>query len=513
MNSILKFSILLIIILIIGCSTKTESTVVKNVIVTGKILNQDKFPDNYTIKVFENNLVSFGTYHTAFINDDGSFKITFEKSFSSDVYLMYGGLITLFVTPGDSIHVEFNANELLNPNPDKRYEFPSLKFSGSNEQINNEIKDFVPHIFFENPYEATNKEKTLLPEDYLNYLESVKTKRTHILDSLRNTNQYSEKFVKWSQLLIDYRFASRLFHYTWFYPHSNNNGERKFEVIDIPESFYEAIENIPSSSDEAIINSNYIHFLHEFFLANTERNSTIYKKNRESRGKYTQSNLFQEEFEKYLKEITDEYDGIASEIFISQKLYGLLDSYNRTDVFENVYPEYKGKIRKELCYILDKKYTEKKLEEKSTEKNKSLLKKDDKIEVVANDILKSIIEKNKGKVILLDFWATWCGPCLMEFEHSKKLAKTYEKEKIEFVYLCVKSKKENWEDKIREYNLSGSHYLLNDSEYDILSQKFQVVGIPHYVLISKNGKIVNSKVPNPSSGEQLTNLIDKYISE
>src|SRR5690606_26313423 len=112
-----------------------------------KILNQDRFPDNYTIKIFENNLVSFGNYHTAFINDDGSIKIKFEKSFSSDVYLMYGGLIALFVSSGDSIYVEMYANEVLHTNSKNKYDIQSLTFSGNNEQINNEIKAFLPLVF------------------------------------------------------------------------------------------------------------------------------------------------------------------------------------------------------------------------------------------------------------------------------------------------------------------------------------------------------------------------------
>ena len=327
MKLIFKSFLLSINILIFGCSNERESMTLESVIVAGKILNQDNFPDNYTIKIFENNLVSFGNYHTAFINDDGSFKIKFDKSFSSDVYLMYGSLITLFVSPGDSIFVEMDANEVLNPNPTNRYEFPSLKFSGSNEQINNEIKNFIPHIFFENPYEATNKEKTLQPDDYLNYLERVKTKQNQILDSLIKTKNYSDKFIKWSQLFVDYRFASNLYHYTWFYPHSNNTGKRKFEVIDIPESFYKAIEDIPIANDEAVMNSNYPRFLHEYFLTNTDYNSTFSKNNRESRGKFRQSDLFQDEFEKYLKVIIKEYDGIASEILIS----GYSGSFCATD--------------------------------------------------------------------------------------------------------------------------------------------------------------------------------------
>lgn len=508
MKLILKY---LIIILIFGCSSKTESTVIENVIVTGKILNQDVFPNNYTIKIFENNLIDFGTYHTAFIDNDGSFKIEFEKSFSSDVYLMYGSLITLFASPGDSIYVEIDANEVLNPNSKNSFDIQSLKISGNNERINNEINEFLPLIFNGNFQEAYNNEKVLKPEDYLNYLEEKKLKQNQILDSLIKTKNYSDKFIKWSKLFVDYRFASNLFHYTWFYPHSNNTGKKKFDVIDIPKSFYKALEDIPISNDEAIMNSNYPRFLHEYFLTNTDFNSAFSKKYRESRGKFGRSELFQGELEKYLKEIIEEYDGIASEVLISQKLFELLDSYSRIDVYEKLYPEYKNSLRESFCDFLDKKYTKVKLAEKSPEKNKTLLKEEDVIEVVANDILRKITEKNRGKVIYIDFWATWCGPCLMDFEHSKKITKAFEGKNIEFVYICVKSRKENWEDKLKEYNLSGSHYLLDDSEYDILSQKFQIVGIPHYVLIDEKGKVINRKAPNPSSGEQLTSLINEHI--
>jgi thiol-disulfide isomerase/thioredoxin len=513
MKLTLKFLILFITTLIFGCSDEREPMTMENVIVAGKILNQDRFPDNYTIKIFENNLVSFGNYHTAFINDDGSFKIKFEKSFSSDVYLMYGGLIALFVSPGDSIYVEMDANEVLHTNSKNKYDIQSLTFSGNNEQINNEIKDFLPLVFNVNTQVAYNNEKTLKPEQYLNYLKGKKLKQTQILDSLIKTKDYSEKFIKWSRLLIDYRFASSLFHYTWFYPHSNNKDKKKFEVIDIPESFYSAIKDIPISNSEAIMNSSYSRFLHEYFLTNTDYNSNFSKKYRESRGEFGKSELFQDEFELYLKSILQDYDGIAAEILISQKLFGLLETYKRTDVFENLYPKYKKNLANGFCTLLDVKYYEVKLQEESPEKSKSLFKQENNIEVVANDILKRIIDKNKGKAICLDFWATWCGPCLVEFEYSKKLAKTFAGKDIEFVFLCVKSEKDKWEEKLNEYKLSGSHYLLNDSEYDLLSQKFEIIGIPHYVLIDKNGKIIDGKAPHPSTGEQLIGLINEYINE
>jgi thiol-disulfide isomerase/thioredoxin len=513
MKNLTNYLILILAIVLTSCSTKKDSTIEKKAIITGKILNQNKYSDNYTIKVFEIDLVSsLGKYHTEFINDDGSFKIEFNKSFSSDVYLMYGNLITVFIGAGDSVYVEFDADEYSNANEENRYNPKSLKFSGSNEQINEEIKIFGSLINNKTKIlEENNNEKTMLPEEYLSYIKKNKANQSHILDSLTRSTDCSKEFIKWANFEIDYRFASKLFHYTWFYPDANNKGKRNFEVIDIPESFYSSIKNIPINNEAAIINTNYFRFLHEYFLTNTDLHSEVFRQNIESRGKFAKSDSFQIAFEELLRTIKKDYKGIAYEILISQKLFSLMDSYKRLDVFETLYPNYENKLSHDFFNILYEKYSELKLNEQNSTKNENLSKQNNNIEIVANNILDEIIEKNKGKVLYIDFWATWCGPCLMEFENSKNVAKIFENKNIEFVYLCVKSEKENWEDRLREYKLSGNQYLLNDSEYDILSQKFQVVGIPHYVLIDKNGKVIDGNAPHPSNKDQLISLINRYI--
>ncbi len=509
MKQSIQFIALALATLIFGCKSEKSHRTFENVIIAGKILNQQKYPDKYTIKLFENDLVNFeGNTHTEFINEDGTFRFVFEKSFSSDVYLIYNDLFSLFVNPGDSIYLELDADEVFNPQRYYGEELKSLKFSGDDTQINEEIYHYES-ILNENSFSwnLTKNEQQMYAEDFLKYLKDLRNIKYHLLDSLNQAKELSAKFMEWAKYDIDYNFSSNLFHYTWYNPQIKNKLSKGIEVMKIPQSFYQAIADIPVSNENAMMNSNYRMFLYQYFFTTTYYNSEFFK----TSIKYRKNKMSQKEYENYLKIIQKNYKGIAKDILISQRLYGLF-SINRTDIFEGLYPKYKKSLPDDFCQILDKGYNEVKLTEKEFDNNTNLYQKENKIEKVAGNILNKIIDENKGKVIYMDFWATWCGPCLMEMKTSRNLADSFKGKDIAFVYCCLKSDKNKWQDQIRELKLPGSSYLLNDSEYDILSQKFQITGIPHYVLIDKNGNVVNKNAPRPSSGEELVEILNKYLN-
>ena len=102
----------------------------------------------------------------------------------------------------------------------------------------------------------------------------------------------------------------------------------------------------------------------------------------ESRGKFAKSDSFQVAFEGLLRTIKKDYKGIAYEILISQKLFSLMDSYKRLDVFETFYPNYKNKLRSDFCDVLYEKYSELKLKEQNPIENESLSKQSNNIESV-----------------------------------------------------------------------------------------------------------------------------------
>jgi len=110
-----------------------------------------------------------------------------------------------------------------------------------------------------------------------------------------------------------------------------------------------------------------------------------------------------------------------------------------------------------------------------------------------------ILAENNGKVIYLDIWATWCSPCKKLIPHSQRMHEKLKDEGISFAYLCGRSKRETWENVIREYQIEGTHVLLSREQYNYMINKFSISGIPHYILINQEGTIIDSDAPRPDS--------------
>jgi thiol-disulfide isomerase/thioredoxin len=107
-------------------------------------------------------------------------------------------------------------------------------------------------------------------------------------------------------------------------------------------------------------------------------------------------------------------------------------------------------------------------------------------------ILDKILSENKGKVIYIDCWATWCGPCIAELPFSKMIEEKLKGKDIAFVYLCVDSDEKHWKSLLGYFKLGGQHYLLDKQQRSELNSIFNFSGVPNYILYDKNGLLIES---------------------
>lgn len=113
--------------------------------------------------------------------------------------------------------------------------------------------------------------------------------------------------------------------------------------------------------------------------------------------------------------------------------------------------------------------------------------------VAKEDIMNAIVAKYKGKVVVVDFWATWCGPCLAAMKRTEAIKSEYADKDVVFVYITNPSSvRKTWEEKIPQ--IGGEHFYLTDETWDYILEQYDFSGIPTYLIFDKEGKLKRKSV-------------------
>ncbi len=127
------------------------------------------------------------------------------------------------------------------------------------------------------------------------------------------------------------------------------------------------------------------------------------------------------------------------------------------------------------------------------------------------DISELIKENFADKMVFVDYWASYCTPCIYEFKHKDRLAKFLKENNIEIVYVSLDNEGsvENWKKFIKNYKLYGYHFLTNKATKDLLNTQFS--SIPRYMIYNRKGDLVEDNAFRPSSYEKLINQLKELL--
>ena len=117
----------------------------------------------------------------------------------------------------------------------------------------------------------------------------------------------------------------------------------------------------------------------------------------------------------------------------------------------------------------------------------------------------------KGKVLYVDIWATWCGPCKMEIPYLAKVVEHYKgNDNVKIISISVDNNKKAWENKIAADKPAWPQYIANKEQYAQISKDWGIMGIPRFILINKDGTIYSGDAERPSN-PNIISTIDKLL--
>ena len=146
---------------------------------------------------------------------------------------------------------------------------------------------------------------------------------------------------------------------------------------------------------------------------------------------------------------------------------------------------------------------------KSIVKNKDL-KVNETPAVAKEKLIDAIVAKYKDSVVLVDFWATWCTPCMNAHRDMKPLKAELKDQGVVFVYLTNgSSPRPLWEGKIKD--IGGEQYYLTDGEWEYVMNSFSFNSIPSYLIYDKTGQLKHKFTAFPGT-DKMREMIEALLN-
>lgn len=407
------------------------------------------------------------------INSQEKYLLLFKINKSINAKLLIGNQYTnLFLHPTDSIHITVDFSKF----------DETINYSGRGAAENNYLAaelraDFMTKADRYSWFNDADK--------YKKYVDSIENLNQEFLKSYNNAG-FSEDFKSYITTSTKYRFINSRYMFKTIY----DDKTKKFSTRDLAESYFDFLKTLNLNDQQASENVNYNsalgRYLSEFndhqyknapdSLSEIEKKEWRISINYNFRKTTFKEKVLDFQLTSFMK-YTIEYNS-ASKIFMDE----LLKDYKSTCKNE------------EYISIIEKSYSQ---AIKMAAGNPA-----PDFRLINSNGEQVSLSSFKGKTIYLDFWATWCLPCMISLPDSENLMKKFKNRKdVVFLFVNVRDDFESWKKFLREEKRGGVQLFANEVQYTELSKSYNLNGIPRFVLIDKKGNFIDDNAARPDKIE------------